>query len=230
MNGNMKITFIICIFVLAIWTNPLIAGTIVEEFNSKNVNEDLWEVKSVGKASYEIKDGKIILSSPKPTDGIILYYKEEIKDEEIIFEVKTDPSGIVNSGYITFMKINTPPEVSNVYNPLRLAQFRLKSDNYRVRDENIQTVVDGNFGTGMHVFKVEVVENGINFYFEGKLVAEKVKKIAKTRFFAVSPDPYSDDYQGTISIEYVKISGPDIMAVNGIGELACSWGEIKRGY
>ena len=172
-------------------------------------------------------DDKLILSAPKATDGIILYYAEEVSDPGFSLEVKLDSSGIVNSGYVTTMKIMTPPVVSNVYNPLRLGQFRLKAQAWRVRDENIQTIPDGDARDGMHTYKIEPDEDTLRFYFDGEEVAE-IPKASETRFFAVSPDPWADDYGGELVIEYIKVSAPWI-AVEAAGKLATSWGSIKEG-
>ncbi len=183
--------------------------------------------KEIGGASYEIKDGELILSSPKATDGIILYYKEEVNDPGFSFEAKLDSSGIVNSGYVTTTKTMTPPEQSNVYNPLRLGQFRLKPNAWRVRDEDIQAVLDGDVKDGMHAYKIELDKNTLRFYFDGKQVAE-IPKVAEKRYFSVSPDPYADDYSGELVIEYIKIAAPWIKAsVGAKGKLATIWGSIK---
>jgi len=198
---------------------------LTDEFSSPQLDEDLWVIELVGDASFEIKDGKLILSAPKGTDGIILYYAEEVSEPGFSLEVKLDSSGIANSGYVTTMKIMTPPVASNVYNPLRLGQFRLKAQAWRIRDENIQTILDGDARDGMHTYKIELDEDTLRFYFDGEDVAE-IPKVAETRFFAVSPDPYADDYSGELVIEYIKVSAPWV-AVEAAGKLATFWGSIK---
>jgi len=219
--------FFIALFLLVPFTSETLGGELTDEFKSPKLNEELWVIKKVGDASYEIKDGKLILSSPKLNDGIILYYKEEVSEPGFSFEAKLDSSGIANSGYVTTMKTMTPPEVSNVYNPLRLGQFRLKPTAWRVRDENVQTILDGNVTDGMHAYKIELDKNTLKFYFDGKQVAE-IPKVAEKRYFSVSPDPYAEDYSGELVIEYIKIAAPWIQAsVEAKGKLATIWGSIK---
>jgi len=225
----MKKSTILC-FLTTLTLSVLLAfeslgGELTDEFNSPQLKEDLWVIEKVGDASFEIKDGKLILSAPEATDGIILYYAEEVSEPGFSLEVKLDSSGIANSGYVTTMKIMTPPVVSGVLNPLRLGQFRLKPDSWRVRDENIQTILDGDAGDGMHTYKIELDEDTLRFYFDGEEVAE-IPRVAETRFFAVSPDPYADDYSGELVIEYIKVSAPWV-AVEAAGKLATSWGSIK---
>ena len=225
----MKKSTILCVLTTLILTVLLVfhslGGELTDEFSSPQLNEDLWVIEQVGDASFEIKDGKLILSSPKPTDGIILYYAEEVSEPGFSLEAKLDSSGIVNSGYVTTMKIMTPPVVSGVYNPLRLGQFRLKADAWRIRDEGIQTVLDGDVKEEMHAYKIELNEDTLRFYFDGEEVAE-IPKVAQTRFFCVSPDPYADDYSGELVIEYIKVSAPWV-AVEAAEKLATSWGRIK---
>ena len=214
------------LIILLMFISKAIGGEIVEEFSSPQLNEELWVIQKAGDASHDIKDGKLILSSPSPTDGIIIYYNAEVKDASFIFEAKVDSSGIVNSGYVTTTKTMTPPEQSDTYNPLRLAQFRLKPDSWLVRDESIQDVVNGNIKSGMHTYRIELGDDNLMFYFDDKEVAE-VPKVAESRFFSVSPDPYSSDYSGEVMVEYIKVSAPWIIAVNSLGKLATRWGDVK---
>ena len=227
----MKKSTILCFFTTLILSVLLVfhslGGELTDEFDTPQLNEELWVIEKIGGASFEIKDGKLILSSPKPTDGVILYYTEEVSEPGFSLEVKLDSSGIADSGYVTTMKIMTPPVVSNVYNPLRLGQFRLKPDAWRVRDEDIQTILDGDIKDGMHMYRIELDKDTLKFHFDGKEVAE-IPRVAETRFFAVSPDPYADDYSGELVIEYIKVSAPWIVAVEAAGKLAISWGSIKE--
>ena len=229
---DMKKSTILCYFTtLILSVLPVfhsLSGELTDEFSSPQLKEDLWVIEQVGDASFEIKDGKLILSAPKATDGIILYYAEEVSEPGFSLEVKLDSSGIVNSGYVTTMKIMTPPVVSDVYNPLRLGQFRLKADSWRIRDENIQTILDGAVKDEMHTYKIELDVDTLRFYFDGEEVAE-IPKVAETRFFCISPDPYADDYSGEIVIEYIKVSAPWV-AVEAAGKLATSWGKMKNSH
>lgn len=225
-----KSTFL-CLFI--VFSIPLmlvfnsIAGELTDEFSSPQLNEKIWVVKQLGKASYAIKDGKLILSSPSPTDGLILYYNGEITKAPFSFEVRVDSSGIIDSGYVTTLKIMTSPEQSNTFNALRLGQFRLKPTSWLVRDENIQDVISGDVKSGMHTYRIDLGDNSLKFYFDDKEVAE-IPKVAESRFFCVSPDPYSSDYSGVVVVEYIKVSAPDIIAVRPLGKLAGAWAQIKK--
>jgi hypothetical protein len=222
-----NILYFLIPFALLIFVFNSYGGEFIDEFSSTQLNNSVWEVKQVGDASYKINDGKLTLTSPKPTDGIIFYYKEEVNQPGFFFEARVDSSGIVDSGYVTTTKTMTPPEVSNTYNALRLGQFRLKSIGWLVRDENIQEVSNGNVLGGMHTYKIELGKDNLKFYFDGNEVAD-IPKVAETRFFSVSPDPYSTDYSGEVVIEYIKISAPWIVAVEPAGKLPMLWGKIKN--
>ncbi|HHZ91116.1 TPA: hypothetical protein EYN65_11475 [Candidatus Poribacteria bacterium] len=50
------------------------AGEIKEEFDSPKLNPKLWKVTTVGRASFKIEKGKLILTSDNVEDGIFLYY------------------------------------------------------------------------------------------------------------------------------------------------------------
>ena len=226
MRKSTILHFFTVLILYALLVLDSLGGELIDEFSSPQLDEELWVMEKVGDASFEIKDGKLILSSPKPSDGIILYYANEVNKPGFSLETKLDSSGIVDSGYVTTMKIMTPPVVSNILNPLRLGQFRLKPDSWRVRDEDIQTILDGDVRNEMHTYKIELDEDTLRFYFDGAEVAE-IPKAAETRFFAVSPDPYADDYSGELVIEYIKLSAPWIVAVDAAGRLATSWGSIK---
>lgn len=222
-----KSTLCLClVLVFSLIFGPMaMCGEISDEFSAPQLNEEIWVILKAGDASYNIKDGKLILTSPKPTDGIILYYNQEVKDPGFFLEVRVDSSGIIDSGYVTTTKVMTPPEESNTYNPLRLGQFRLKPDSWRIRDENIETILDGKV-TGMHTYKIELGNDTLKFYFEDKEVAE-IPKVAESRFFSISPDPYADDYSGELIVEYIKVSAPWIIAVEPGNKLAVTWGIVK---
>jgi hypothetical protein len=222
-----NILYFLITFAFLIFVFNSNGGEFIDEFSSTQLDNSVWEVKQVGDASYKINDGKLTLTSPKPTDGIIFYYKEEVNQPGFFFEARVDSSGIVDSGYVTTTKTMTPPEVSNTYNALRLGQFRLKSIGWLVRDENIQEVSNGNVLGGMHTYKIELGKDNLKFYFDGNEVAD-IPKVAETRFFSVSPDPYSTDYSGEVVIEYIKISAPWIVAVEPAGKLPMLWGKIKN--
>ena len=60
-------------FISHCWTN-LFAEEIKEEFDSPKLNPKLWKVTTVGRASFKIEKGKLILTSDNVEDGIFLYY------------------------------------------------------------------------------------------------------------------------------------------------------------
>ncbi|MEK7396267.1 MAG: hypothetical protein AAB116_04975, partial [Candidatus Poribacteria bacterium] len=65
----MKIIFFL-IFCL-LFANQLFAQ-VIDEFNNPNLDPKLWEMKKAGKASYEIKNGVLTMSSPSVESGIML--------------------------------------------------------------------------------------------------------------------------------------------------------------
>jgi len=44
----------------------------------------------------------------------------------------------------------------------------------------------------------------------------------------ITPDPYTSHYAGIISIDSIRIAGPNVQAVQPESKLAATWGSIKN--
>jgi len=85
-----RLLFVVC---LVGFLNPLVAD-VIDEFDSPELNPELWEMKEVGKASHTIKGGMLTMESPDVSSGSALYHPRNIADMEINFEVKLDTTNI----------------------------------------------------------------------------------------------------------------------------------------
>jgi len=82
------------VFLISLTIVYSLAAEVVDEFDSPELNEELWEIKLAGKASFEISDGILKISSPAVESGAILYYPTNVEDVDITFEVKLDASAM----------------------------------------------------------------------------------------------------------------------------------------
>lgn len=68
-------SFLLFVFLICLATvRSSIAVETIDEFDLPKLNEDPWDMKVVGKASYEIKDGILTMSSPDKDEKELLGY------------------------------------------------------------------------------------------------------------------------------------------------------------
>jgi hypothetical protein len=209
-----------------------LAGVFIDEFDKPKLNEDVWVPKPGGKGDYKIKDGKLILSAPQVADGIMFYYKNEIKKEEMIIEAKIDVSGIANDGGVGFTDEIIPAQLNTEVHKHLHAQYVILTTGWGVNADNRtkgggQRLFDGNYAGAEHVFTIELKGNKMIFSVDGKVGGEAPRE-ADSRYYFVSPDQYTSHYTGTIAVDYIKLSGDTISAaVQYSGKIATTWGRIK---
>ena len=206
------------------------AGEIKEDFDSQKLDTKLWKATTAGKASFEIENGKLILTSDGVSDGVFLYYARKIEKEDIIFEIALDPSGIKDAGAIGFTKKLLTPTLNTDINPQFIATFMgVKPIGCYLMDEtgSAQLAMSANYDAEEHLFKTEIVGDKITFSIDGEDVGE-LKREAPERYYMITPDPYTSHYAGSVSIDWIKIKGPNVQSVELEAKLATTWGSIKR--
>ena len=226
-----RVLLVISLFMFEclIFASSALPGTLREEFDSPKLNENFWAIFATKGASWNIKDGKLTMTSPSVPDGIALNYIHEIPDVDVTCEASIQCES--GRGKFSFADWVVKPGVNTDLNPHLLAQMTIEPTRLRVyKDlqpaENVaDTVVEqGKF----IVYKFEIKSRTITASADGKEVA-KFPKVAKSRYLFITPDEYTSHYSGTFIIDYIEISGPSISAspVASKSKLATSWGRIK---
>lgn len=206
-----------------------LAGEIREEFDSPGLDPNLWEVTTAGEASFEIDNGKLILTSDAVEDGIFLYYVRKIGEENITIEVNLDPSGIRDAGAIGFTRELLTPTVNTDINPQFIATFMgVKPIGCYLMDETNQAQLDlsVDYNPEEHLFRTEMAGDTIIFSIDQQEVGELERQVPE-RYYMITPDPYTSHYAGIMSIESIRIAGPNVQAVEPQCKLAATWGSIK---
>jgi hypothetical protein len=214
------------------WSNTSIAGVFTEEFDSKQLDERQWVIKTEGKASSKIADGKLVLTSPAVADGIILFYQAPIT-KDITIEVRLDTSLIANDGSFGFTDEIIPPMLNTDNHQHSRAQIYFNADKWHALTDGVHQPpvppIDVQGKAGWHVFKVEIKKTTISFFVDGEDIFE-TDKILEKRFLAITPDWYTSHYSGTLTVDWVKLSGEEVKAVEALNKLAAIWGNIKRDF
>ena len=213
--------FVAC---LVAFLNPLVAD-VVDEFNSPELDPELWEIKEAGKAWYTIENGILTMTSPNVDDSIILYFPINIADAEINFEVKMDTSAmgehIVMGGLAELMEPATNLEIG--YNWLSLfllvpGNAILKQDPDKPGVAFPPTDSEVPYQAGWSVFEIRFTKDKTVFVLDGKEAGEVDKnKSLEERYFHLSPDDFTTHYSGEVKIDYIKISGSgslDLLSVD----------------
>ena len=224
-----------------LFVNQLFAQ-VIDEFSNPNLDPKLWEMKKVGKASYEIKDGVLTMSSPAVESGIMLYHPRNIVDMDITFEMKLNTAGLVdNITCGSIAELMDPQLNDNMNNNLEASIFFVPDKCYIKQDPVVigqkppnPAGMEGAFDKGgWNVAQITFSKSKakVTFVVNGKTIGEvDENRDVKQRYFFITSDPYTSHYTGEAKIEYIKISGPGALslAVNETGKLATTWAEIKR--
>ncbi|MBM3234971.1 hypothetical protein FJZ31_01600 [Candidatus Poribacteria bacterium] len=221
--------FAFCFLLCLIVGFSSFAGEVREDFDSQKLDSNLWKVTTAGKASFTIDKGKLILTSDGVTDGIFLYYVRKIEKEDITFEVALDPSGIKDAGAIGFTKKLLIPTVNTDINPQFIATFMgVKPAGCYLMDEtgNAQLAMSANYNPEQHIFRTEIAGDKITFFIDQKEVGELKREVSE-RYYMITPDPYTSHYAGSISLDWIKIKGPNVQSVEIEATLATTWGKRK---
>jgi len=219
--------------------SPLsLAGTIRDDFETDELNTDVWQVTQAGKGTYSIKDGQLLLESPVVPDGVILYCKQKIEGD-FTMECQIDPTNEDpgSLGIVGFTDGIFDPEPSPNFWVHWLAHFNLSPtvsdvfvDDYPGKNGWAKAGDTINFESGPHIWGMEISGKTVTYFFDKK-DAGKSDNAGIPRYFHISPDTYTSHYFGTFAIDYVEITGTNVksMAVYPVGKLVATWAIIKRG-
>jgi hypothetical protein len=209
------------------------AGEIVEEFDSPELHPQLWEIQAVGKASFEIRDGQLIMESPAVEDGILLRYVPEITGQDITFEFKLDLSQGDPSAQIWFADEPLVPDINTTVNERWiLVQTVTNQGQTYVKITGNQKVIPDNPAEtmGPNIHRIILQGDKATFFVNGEEMGT-VDRPDSLSYFHIGPDMYTSHYNNRIGIlDYIKISGPDVRAltVEPMDSCAVNWGEIKK--
>ena len=213
------------------------AGTFRDDFDSPDLNTDVWEVTSAGAAKPFIEAGQLFLESSGVADGIILYFKQELEGDAVTIECEIDPSELdvatATLGTLGFTDEIADPEPSPDFWAHWLAHFNLSPtgatpfvDDHPGQNGFPKAGETIAFEAGPHVFKMEIRDKKVKYYFDGDNVGES-DSVEGPRYFHISPDTYVSHYFGTVAVNYVEITADSVKAVSSTGKLAVAWGYIK---
>jgi len=228
---------IICLLGLAvassIWITVAMAGEYLEEFGNAPLNKALWEAKAEGKATYAIKNGQLVMTSPGVPDGILLYWRgSDISKEDFTVEIKAEVArGTDNAGIIAFTKKDLPPTLNTTINAEWKNMFWCgeNTSGWYINDDNwTRTPAAGPEFKG--VWKAEMKGGKISCYFNDKEVVT-INKVEGNRFLCFGPDTYTSHYSGEMTIDWIRVSGESVtFAVEPEGKLSVTWGKLKADF
>ncbi len=227
---------VICLLSVAItspcWISQAIAAEYLEEFDTNNLDANLWEMKAEGDASYEIVDGQLIMTSPEDPDGILLYWRgSDIVEEDFTVEISaTVAPNTENAGVIAFIKEDLPPTLNTTINSAWKLMFwcGANTSGWYINDDTwSRTGAEGPEFEG--VWKAEIIGGEISCYYNDEEVVV-VDKIQEDRFVCFGPDTYTSHYSGEMTIDWIRLSGPSVpaTAVEPSEKLSTMWGAVKH--
>jgi hypothetical protein len=208
------------------------AGTYREEFDGNAIDTNLWEVMAEGDASYELEDGQLIMDSPGVSDGLLIYWRGgDITEEDFTFEIKASVGAETNNAaLIAFIRSDLPPTLNTTINAEWKNMFWCGTNTpgwYINNDDWNRAGADGPEFEG--IWKAEIKGDKIICYFNGEEVVT-IDKIPEERFVCFGPDTYTSHYLGSMTVDWIELSGPTVKdaAVDAAGKLPVAWGKIKR--
>jgi hypothetical protein len=221
---------ILCLASLG-WHSVSIAGTYREEFDGDSLNTNLWEAMVEGDASYKVADSEITMDSPGVPDGLLIYWRGgDITNEDFSFEISAVVSPDTNNAaLIAFIRVDLPPTLNTTINAEWKNMFWCGTNTpgwYINNDDWQRTPAEGPEFEG--VWRAEIVGDKIRHYFNDEEVGV-IDKIPEERFVCFGPDTYTSHYSGSMTVDYIELSGPTVKdaAVDASGKLATAWGMLK---
>jgi len=221
-----------CLLSLFLASSLSMAGTYRDEFDGNAIDTNLWEVMAEGNATYRLEDGQLIMESPDVADGLLIYWRGgDITDEDFTFEIKaTVGAETNNAGLIAFIRSDLPPTLNTTINAEWKNMFWCGTNTpgwYINNDDWNNTGVNGPEFEG--IWKAEIKGTDIICYFNGDEVVT-IDKIPEERFVCFGPDTYTSHYLGSMTVDYIELSGPTVKdaAVDAAGKLPVAWGKIKK--
>ncbi|MFC1717487.1 hypothetical protein ACFL6S_27750 [Candidatus Poribacteria bacterium] len=236
-------SFLLFVFLVSLANVQSLGAEAIDEFDLPKLNEELWEMMTVGNASSKIEDGILTMTSPGVDSGAMVYYPVDVENVDITFEVKLDTSGLVDNITVGFIAELMEPQVNTDINNHWEANFFFVPANWYIKQDPVvigqkppnPAGMEGPFDPGWNVVKIDCSESKgkITFFLNDEEVGEVDKNPdVKSRYFYVTCDPYTSHYSGEVAIEYIKMSGPGApnLAVEPTGKLATTWAKMKSGH
>lgn len=230
-----KCVTLLLVFCLSLGLIPIaIAGEYLEEFDAKDLDPNLWEIKAEGDASYKIEDGQLVMTSPGVADGILMYWRgSDIRNEDFTIEIKAAVApNTDNAGVIAFIREDLPPTLNTTINAEWKTMFwcGANTPGWYINNDNWQRA--GAQGPEFEgVWKAEIKGNEIHCYFNGEEVTV-FDKIQEDRFLCFGPDTYTSHYSGAMTIDWIRLSGASVpaTAVEPAEKLPTVWAKVKIGF
>jgi hypothetical protein len=230
----LSVIFYLLIIILAVSVSTAKAADYVEEFEDTKLDPTRWEMKVEGNASFEIRDGDLIMTSPGVADGILLYWiGSEIDKEDFTVEIKaTVAPDTNNAAIIAFIRTVLPPTLNTTINAEWKNMFWCGTNTpgwYINNDDWKRAGAQGPEFEG--VWKAEIKGDNIICYFNDEEVVT-VDKIQDDRYLCFGPDTYTSHYSGAMTIDWIKLSGSSVKSapVEAAGKFSTSWGRIKNAF
>ena len=124
-------------FFILLTTVQLSVADAIDQFDFPNLNKDLWEMMDVGKASYEIQDGILTMTSPDVESGIMLYYPQNLAGVDITIEVRLRPIIIADNVVTGFIAGLMEPQINTDINNNWLANFFFVAGNWYIKQDPV---------------------------------------------------------------------------------------------
>jgi len=240
----MKAKIFLLLFCLTslIFLSSKVSAEFVDDFNSPNLDKEVWDMQTAGKASYEIKSGTLKIDSPAVESGAMLYHPRNLQDMDITFEIKVNVAELKENISMGFIAALLEPQINTEINNNLESTFYFVPDNWYIKQDPVvigekppnPAGMEGQYNEGdwnVLVIDFSKSKGKITFHINGKEAGQVDRnKDVKERYFYLTPDPYTSHYTGGCEIDYIKISGPGAagLAVEPEGKITSIWGQIKR--
>ena len=240
----MKIKMLLLLFCLTnmIFGSSQVQADFIDDFDSPNLDKKVWDLKTAGKASHEIKGGTLKIESPAVDSGAMLYHPSNLQDVDITFEVKVNVSELGDNISLGFIADLLEPQINTEINNNLESTFYFVPDKWYIKQDPVvlgekppnPPGMEGQYEKGdWNVVQIDFSKSKgkITFHINGKEAGQVDRnKDVKERYFYLTPDPYTSHYTGGCEIDYIKISGPGAagLAVEPEGKITSIWGQIKR--
>ena len=239
----MKVKILLPLFCLVnlIFLSNLASGDFVDDFDSPKLDKKVWDIKTAGKASYEIKGGTLKIESPAVDSGAMLYHPRNLQDVDITFEIKVNVAELGDNISMGFIAALLEPQINTEINNNLESTFYFVPDKWYIKQDPVvlgqkppNPGIEGQYNKGdWNVVEIDFSKSKgkITFYINGKEAGQVDRnQDVKERYFYLTPDPYTSHYTGGVEIDYIKISGPGAagLTVEPEGKIASIWGQIKR--
>ena len=218
-----RVLIAVCI-VSAMFAGVLAAGTFTDNFDDNGLDE-MWVAKVAGKASFEIKGGEIILTSPSVADGIDICYRTPLKGDvscEVKFDTTVIEGGFAHLGFFTGI---LAPMNNLEMHPTWVEVLYCSKDKAGGVVNNGRPAANWNrvvgapnevpVEPGEHVWTIEVKNQHVKFFIDEQLKGEADNPVTE-RYFLISADPYTSHYTGKFAVDSVKLTGDSIVTATAV--------------